>query len=83
MLQRALNVVEPEQKDALFGKVRPQLVTMRRYTSSFSKHLIASKYSTVINPEMVLIKMVLINVVERILEKYPLPGEASSEAIQS
>lgn len=62
VLQRALNVVEPEQKDALFGKVRPQLVTMRRYTSSFSKHLIA---------------------IERILEKYPLPGEASSEAIQS
>ncbi|PSR74145.1 hypothetical protein PHLCEN_2v10101 [Hermanssonia centrifuga] len=40
VLQRALSVVEGEQKDALIDRVKPHLVTMRRY-SSHSRHLIA------------------------------------------
>ncbi|KAH9951939.1 ARM repeat-containing protein [Amylocystis lapponica] len=41
VLQRALSVVEGEQKDILINKVRPQLMNMRRYSSAYSKHLIA------------------------------------------
>ncbi|KAF8654193.1 hypothetical protein AX16_003722 [Volvariella volvacea WC 439] len=41
VLQRALSVVEGEQRDILVGKVRPQLVSMRRYSSAYSKHLVA------------------------------------------
>ncbi|PAV23257.1 ARM repeat-containing [Pyrrhoderma noxium] len=41
VLQRALTVVESEQKDVLISKIRPQLVTMRRYSSAYSKHLIS------------------------------------------
>lgn len=43
VLQRALTVVEGEQKEALISKIRPQLATMRRYSSAYSKHLISSK----------------------------------------
>ena len=43
VLQRALTVVEGEQKDALVSKIRPQLATMRRYSSAYSKHLISSQ----------------------------------------
>lgn len=45
VLQRALTVVESEQKDVLISKIRPQLVTMRRYSSAYSKHLISSTFS--------------------------------------
>ena len=45
VLQRALTVVESEQKDVLISKIRPQLVTMRRYSSAYSKHLISSMFS--------------------------------------
>ena len=45
VLQRALTVVESEQKDVLISKIRPQLVTMRRYSSAYSKHLISSMLS--------------------------------------
>ncbi|KAL5533325.1 PUF3 [Sanghuangporus sanghuang] len=41
VLQRALIVVEGEQKEALISKIRPQLATMRRYSSAYSKHLIS------------------------------------------
>jgi pumilio RNA-binding family len=41
VLQRALGVVDEDQREALFAKVRPQLVSMRRYSSAYSKHLIA------------------------------------------
>ena len=44
VLQRALTVVESEQKDVLISKIRPQLVTMRRYSSAYSKHLISSMF---------------------------------------
>ena len=44
VLQRALTVVESEQKDALISKIRPQLATMRRYSSAYSKHLISSEF---------------------------------------
>lgn len=45
VLQRALSVVEGEQRETLLSKVRPQLMNMRRYSSAYSKHLIASKCS--------------------------------------
>ncbi|TDL27491.1 ARM repeat-containing protein [Rickenella mellea] len=41
VLQRALAVSEGEQKENLIAKIRPQLVTMRRYSSAYSKHLIS------------------------------------------
>jgi pumilio RNA-binding family len=43
VLQRALQVVEGEQRYALFAKVRPQLNNMRRYSSAYSKHLASSE----------------------------------------
>lgn len=43
VLQRALSVVEGDQKEELVSKIKPQLVSMRRYSSAYSKHLIASK----------------------------------------
>lgn len=48
VLQRALTVVEGEQKEALFNKVSSQLTGMKKSGSAYSKHLSASKiYSTV------------------------------------
>ncbi|KAI0079938.1 ARM repeat-containing protein [Panus rudis PR-1116 ss-1] len=41
VLQRALGVVEGDQKVQLVNKVRPQLLQMRRHTGTFSKHLLA------------------------------------------
>ncbi|EJD06040.1 ARM repeat-containing protein [Fomitiporia mediterranea MF3/22] len=41
VLQRALTVVEGDQKEVFISKVRPQLATMRRYSSAYSKHLIS------------------------------------------
>jgi pumilio RNA-binding family len=41
VLQRALTVAEPDQKEVLITKIRPQLVSMRRYSSAYSKHLIS------------------------------------------
>ncbi|KIM65290.1 hypothetical protein SCLCIDRAFT_113342 [Scleroderma citrinum Foug A] len=43
VLQRALTVADNDQKELLIGKIRPQLVTMRRYSSAYSKHLISSE----------------------------------------
>ena len=43
VLQRALTVVEGEQKQALIASIRPQLMNMRRYSSTFSKHLTSSE----------------------------------------
>lgn len=43
VLQRALSVVEGDQKEVLMSKVRVQLVNMRRMNGAFSKHLVASK----------------------------------------
>ena len=45
VLQRALAVVEGEQKDLLISKVRPHLLSMRRYSSAYSKHLISSEFA--------------------------------------
>lgn len=42
VLQRALSVVEGEQKEQLILKIKPQLTTMRRYSSAYSKHLVSS-----------------------------------------
>lgn len=44
VLQRALVVADGEQKEALIGKIRPQLAAMRRYSSAYSKHLISSMF---------------------------------------
>ncbi|KAJ3489071.1 hypothetical protein NLI96_g2381 [Meripilus lineatus] len=41
VLQRALSVVEGEQKPTLISIIKPQLVNMRRYSSAYSKHLVA------------------------------------------
>lgn len=41
VLQRALTVAETDQKEILIAKIRPQLVSMRRYSSAYSKHLIS------------------------------------------
>lgn len=43
VLQKAMSVVEGEQKEALFSQVRPQVSSMRRRTGPKSKHLHASK----------------------------------------
>jgi pumilio RNA-binding family len=45
VLQRALSVAEGEQRELLIGKIRPQLTSMRRYSSAYSKHLISSELS--------------------------------------
>ncbi|TFK54861.1 ARM repeat-containing protein [Heliocybe sulcata] len=50
VLQRALSVVDGEQKDILVGKVRPQLASMRRYSSAYSKHLLSSRFSLTRRP---------------------------------
>ncbi|KAF7338257.1 PUM-HD domain-containing protein [Mycena venus] len=39
VLQRALQVAEGEQKETLINTVRPQLLSMRRYSTAYSKHL--------------------------------------------
>jgi pumilio RNA-binding family len=44
VLQRALQVVEGEQRHVLVAKVKPQLANMRRYSSAYSKHLASSEY---------------------------------------
>ncbi|OAX44672.1 ARM repeat-containing protein [Rhizopogon vinicolor AM-OR11-026] len=41
VLQRALTVADNDQKEILIAKIRPQLVSMRRYSSAYSKHLIS------------------------------------------
>ncbi|KAI0054094.1 ARM repeat-containing protein [Auriscalpium vulgare] len=41
VLQRAILVAEGEQKQELINKVRPQLISMRRYSNAYSKHLIS------------------------------------------
>jgi pumilio RNA-binding family len=41
VLQKALTVVEGDQKDVLFTNVRPQLMSMRRYSSAYNKHLVS------------------------------------------
>lgn len=44
VLQRALSVAEGEQRELLISKIRPQLSSMRRYSSAYSKHLISSEF---------------------------------------
>jgi len=39
VLQRALVVANGLQREALINQVRPQLATMRRFSSAYSKHL--------------------------------------------
>jgi hypothetical protein len=43
VLQRAVSVADQEQKHELIGRIKPQLVSMRRYSSAYSKHLLSSK----------------------------------------
>ncbi|KAJ6630821.1 armadillo-type protein [Mycena sp. CBHHK59/15] len=66
VLQRALGVAEGEQKDALINIVRPQLLSMRRHSTAYSKHLTSSMLIIILIDVM----RVLTNiVVERELEK--------------
>jgi pumilio RNA-binding family len=46
VLQRAINVAEGEQQEILIGMVKPQLASMRRFSSAYSKHLVSSTWST-------------------------------------
>lgn len=41
VLQRAMIVAVGDQKEILFSKVKPQLISMRRYSSAYTKHLAA------------------------------------------
>ena len=66
VLQRALSVVEGEQKDLLVSKIRPQLTTMRRYSSAYSKHLISSE---IFLYTITYWRLLMLNIVERLLEK--------------
>ena len=67
VLQRALSVVEGEQKDLLVSKIRPQLTTMRRYSSAYSKHLISSE--SIFLYTITYWRLLMLNIVERLLEK--------------
>jgi pumilio RNA-binding family len=42
VLQRALSVAEGQQKEDLINNVKPQLAYMRRFSGAYSKHLILS-----------------------------------------
>lgn len=44
VLQRALTVATGEQKKLLVVQVRSHLTNMKRYSSNYTKHLVASKY---------------------------------------
>ncbi|EIN07544.1 hypothetical protein PUNSTDRAFT_53691 [Punctularia strigosozonata HHB-11173 SS5] len=41
VLQRAVSTAEPDQQETLISRIRPQLLTMRRYNNAYTKHLIA------------------------------------------
>ncbi|KAI0006048.1 armadillo-type protein [Russula compacta] len=41
VLQRAVSVADQEQKRELINRIKPQLVSMRRYSSAYSKHLLS------------------------------------------
>lgn len=43
VLQKALSLVEGELLEALLSVVRPQLVSMRRHPTAFTKHLNSSE----------------------------------------
>ncbi|KAF8503539.1 armadillo-type protein [Russula emetica] len=43
VLQRAVSVADQEQKHELISRIKPQLVSMRRYSSAYSKHLLSSE----------------------------------------
>ncbi|KAI5899501.1 ARM repeat-containing protein [Schizophyllum commune H4-8] len=45
VLQRALATAEGEQKEMLIAKVKPHIANMRRYSSAYSKHLVAGEYA--------------------------------------
>jgi pumilio RNA-binding family len=67
VLQRALSVAEGDHRELLINKIRPQLTSMRRYSSAYSKHLISSEFVLVafapyINGTN--------HAVERLIEKY-------------
>ncbi|KAG6818099.1 hypothetical protein H0H87_000003 [Tephrocybe sp. NHM501043] len=44
VLQRAMIMSVGEQKEALFNKVTPQVQSMRKHSSAYSKHLTASSF---------------------------------------
>jgi len=44
VLQRALTVADTDQKEALINAIKPHLASMRKYSSTYSKHLISSLF---------------------------------------
>ncbi|KAJ7864530.1 hypothetical protein B0H13DRAFT_2671181 [Mycena leptocephala] len=44
VLQRVLGVTEGDQKETLINTVRPQLLSMQRYSTAYSKHLTSIKH---------------------------------------
>lgn len=65
VLQRAMVVAEGDQRDELLSKVRPQLNSMRRYSTAYSKHLTSSMLPSV----LFCMTLLTILLVERLLEK--------------
>ncbi|KAK7054863.1 hypothetical protein VNI00_003326 [Paramarasmius palmivorus] len=44
VLQRAVVVADPDQREQLITHIRAQIPTMRRYSSAYNKHLLSSEF---------------------------------------
>ncbi|KAF7309343.1 PUM-HD domain-containing protein [Mycena indigotica] len=66
VLQRALAVAEGKQKEALTNAIHPQLATMRKHATAYSKHLTSSS----ILAHFLCIFMLIFPIVERELQKH-------------
>jgi hypothetical protein len=69
VLQRAVSVADQEQKHELISRIKPQLVSMRRYSSAYSKHLLSSELESrnSLLPQTWRAFFVSLRVVERLL----------------
>lgn len=76
VLQRSLMVVEGSQMEELVSKIRPHLVSMRRYSSAYSKHLISSMLY--LKCHLIIELRVCTFLVERLVEKCS-PGKVAEE----
>jgi pumilio RNA-binding family len=68
VLQRAVVVADPDQREQLITHIRAQIPTMRRYSSAYNKHLLSSEYR--LSGACDRHSWALIFLVERLLEKY-------------
>jgi pumilio RNA-binding family len=68
VLQRALTVADADQKDVLISRIKPQLASMRRYSSNYTKHLTSSMFSFL---NLRSTSNACDHPVERVIEKYP------------